>query len=173
MAAPLQYRRELSSALSHRRLAQSPAGDTSYVGSPTQLIQWSKDLQASVRFGSKAACATHKVMSASANSGHHSFQVCLPRGLFLLFELCSVPIDLFHKGGSHSRNELNLIRGHGQKPLGATIPPIRSALIVRSLKAPQAANRRYPLGFVVMMCSLLRRERYRTLSYRRLIRPCQ
>jgi hypothetical protein len=57
-----------------------------------------------------------------ANSGHHSFQVCFPRGLFLLFELRAVPLELFHKGHSYSRNKPNLIRGHGQKMLGGIDP---------------------------------------------------
>jgi len=38
----LQYRRERYSALSHRRLAQSHAGDASYVGCSTQLVQCRK-----------------------------------------------------------------------------------------------------------------------------------
>ena len=50
------------------------------------------------------------------------FKFAYRAGFFLLFELCSVPLDLFHKGRSHSRNELNLIRGHGQKPLGRNDP---------------------------------------------------
>ena len=44
---------------------------------------------------------------------------------FFLFELRSVPLDLFHKGGPDSLNEPNLIRGHGQKPLGRIDPALK------------------------------------------------
>ena len=35
-----------------------------------------------------------------------------------LFELRSVPLDLFHQGGSNALDQPNAIRGHGQEPLG-------------------------------------------------------
>ena len=65
------YRREHYRTLSHRRLChRGRAGDAPYVGCPTQIVQL-KDVQANVRFRSKAdMCSAKQHVRFTPESGH-------------------------------------------------------------------------------------------------------
>ena len=62
----------------------------------------------------------------------------------------SVPLDLFHKDGPHSRNEPNLIRGHGQKPLGRIDPAHKKCLYCPITEAT-ICKPQVPVRFVCLL----------------------